>query len=282
MDNFIIPATVQEAADIFRTAKLEEGGMVLVSICDRGGYTIKINGRKRHIGTSDILIVPHGECIGSFKTDSDDTDAKFFCISTSLFLKNIRSGRNVWLIFMYARNNPVFHLSASDRELTSSYHAVIKGKLATPKGYYYDEILSSILQCVIYEICVIINRDISTAEENVGSEKRKDLIFKKFIELLSKSDGCRRSVQSFADELCITPKYLSSVSVDICGKSAHALILDNVVSQIRSELDFSDKGIKELSDQFGFPNLSAFGNFVKTRLGVSPREYRNGKKSTLQ
>ena len=281
MDKIIIPSNIEDAISLYNNAAPEEGGLVLISICDTGGYSIYINNRRFHVGTQDILIVPHGESIGKIRLDSKDTDINFVCISSSIFLNNIRSGRNAWGILMYTKNNPVFTLSKSDRALTSSYLQVVKGKLATPRGFYYDEILKSLLQCVIFELCVIISRDLTTSEDN-PFEKRKDLIFKKFIELLSESDGCRRSVRSYADELCISSKYLSAVTIDICGKNAHELILNNVVSRIKSELDFSDKSIKELSSQFGFPNLSAFGNFVKTRLGVSPREYRNGKKSRIQ
>lgn len=276
MESIIIPSDIQEAIKIYKQALPEEGGFVLISICDRGGYSIKINNRSRHIGTRDILIIPHGENIGSYSMDTADTDAKFLCVTSSLFIKNIRSGRNVWGILMYTRNNPIFTLSEDDRALTSSYLMVIKGKLATVKGFYYDEILNSLLQCVIYELCVIINRDLSSDDSTLG-EKRKDYIFKKFIELLSESGGRRRSVRSYADELCVTPKYLSAVTVEVCGKSAQDLILNNILNQIKTELDFSDKSIKELSAQFGFPNLSVFGKFVKTRLGVSPRNYRNKK-----
>ena len=157
----------------------------------------------------------------------------------------------------------------------NDYYRVIEGKLRTQRSYYYDEIIRSLLQCVIYELCVILNREMGTIEDT--SVRSKDVIFKKFMEMLAESGGRERSLKYYAESLFVTPKYLSAVTNDVCGISAHELILNNVASHIRQELEFSSKGIKELSVQFGFPNMSSFGKFVKIRLGKSPRAFRKEK-----
>lgn len=270
--DIVIPKNMEEALQMYKTAFADDGGMVLLSICDRGSFKLSINGKKSTISTGDILICPPGIIIETVTTKGR-ADIKYLGIRYKAFLQSIRTGRNVWSILMYAHSNPVFHLNESDRELTSSYYKVIEGKLNTQRGYYYDEIIRSLLQCVIYELCVILNREMGTKEED-NSVRSKDVIFKKFMELLAEGEGRYRSLKYYSDALYVTPKYLSAVTNEVCGISAHEMVLNNVANHIQRELEFSETSVKELSVRFGFPNLSSFGKFVKTRLGKSPRAFR--------
>ncbi len=270
--DIVIPKNMEEALQMYKTAFADDGGMVLLSICDRGSFKLSINGKKSTISTGDILICPPGIIIETVATKGR-ADIKYLGIRYKAFLQSIRTGRNVWSILMYAHSNPVFHLNESDRELTSSYYKVIEGKLNTQRGYYYDEIIRSLLQCVIYELCVILNREMGTKEED-NSVRSKDVIFKKFMELLAEGEGRYRSLKYYSDALYVTPKYLSAVTNEVCGISAHEMVLNNVANHIQRELEFSETSVKELSVRFGFPNLSSFGKFVKTRLGKSPRAFR--------
>lgn len=270
--DIVIPKNMEEALQMYKTAFADDGGMVLLSICDRGSFKLSINGKKSTISTGDILICPPGVIIETVATKGR-SDIKYLGIRYKAFLQSIRTGRNVWSILMYAHSNPVFHLNESDRELTSSYYKVIEGKLKTLRGYYYDEIIRSLLQCVIYELCVILNREMGTKEED-NSVRSKDVIFKKFMELLAEGEGRYRSLKYYSEALYVTPKYLSAVTNEVCGISAHEMVLNNVANHIQRELEFSETSVKELSVRFGFPNLSSFGKFVKTRLGKSPRAFR--------
>lgn len=270
--DIVIPKNMEEALQMYKTAFADDGGMVLLSICDRGSFKLSINGKKSTISTGDILICPPGVIIETVATKGR-SDIKYLGIRYKAFLQSIRTGRNVWSILMYAHSNPVFHLNESDRELTSSYYKVIEGKLKTQRGYYYDEIIRSLLQCVIYELCVILNREMGTKEED-NSVRSKDVIFKKFMELLAEGEGRYRSLKYYSEALYVTPKYLSAVTNEVCGISAHEMVLNNVANHIQRELEFSETSVKELSVRFGFPNLSSFGKFVKTRLGKSPRAFR--------
>lgn len=270
--DIVIPKNMEEALQMYKTAFADDGGTVLLSICDRGSFKLSINGKKSTISTGDILICPPGVIIETVATKGR-SDIKYLGIRYKAFLQSIRTGRNVWSILMYAHSNPVFHLNESDRELTSSYYKVIEGKLKTQRGYYYDEIIRSLLQCVIYELCVILNREMGAKEED-NSVRSKDVIFKKFMELLAEGEGRYRSLKYYSDALYVTPKYLSAVTNEVCGISAHEMVLNNVANHIQRELEFSETSVKELSVRFGFPNLSSFGKFVKTRLGKSPRAFR--------
>lgn len=92
--------------------------------------------------------------------------------------------------------------------------------------------------------------------------------------LVGDNDGKMRSVKKYAEDLCITPKYLSFISKSVCGKTALELIHESTVNTIVRYLKHSNLSIKEIADILEFPNLSFFGKFTKNHLGVSPTEYR--------
>lgn len=107
--------------------------------------------------------------------------------------------------------------------------------------------------------------------------KQHEYIFRRFIEKLSKDNGMHRSVSYYADALFYTPKYLSKVIKDACGKNPSTLINEYTMEHIKYQLRNSDKSIKEIAEEFNFPNQSFFGKYVKAHLGVSPQQYRDEK-----
>ena len=76
----------------------------------------------------------------------------------------------------------------------------------------------------------------------------------------------------------IKPKYLSTISKKVSGKSPLEWISEYVMEDIRYYLANTDLTINEISDTLGFPNASFFGKYFKQQLGCTPQEYRNRMK----
>ena len=92
--------------------------------------------------------------------------------------------------------------------------------------------------------------------------------------LLAESAGRVRSVSAFANMLNVTPKYLSKCVKEESGRTPLDHIHEATINTIRQQLRYSDKTVKEISNDLDFPNLSFFGKFVKEHLGLSPTDYR--------
>lgn len=270
-EEIFIPDSAADALQFYRSHPQEEESYVLLILCEKGSFRLVFGRKPLELHPGDLFICPPGQSIVAEEA-GEDSSIRYMCIRLSSFLRSIRTGRNVWNVLMYALKQPVFHLSADDAWLTSCYYQVIKGKLATRRSYYFDEIMASLVQCAIYEVCVILNRDIGAEQPGQGSHR--DEIFKRFLDLLSADGGRHRQVRYYADELYVTPKYLSGIISEICDTTAQELILDSASKEIRQTLEFSNLSIKEIATDFGFPDVSAFGKFVKSRLGYSPRSLR--------
>ncbi len=89
-----------------------------------------------------------------------------------------------------------------------------------------------------------------------------------------------RSVTFYANQLCVTPKYLSTVCKQISGRTAFDWINEYVQTDIRHLLKFSQMPIKEIAEALQFPNVSFFGKYCRMRLGQSPTALRRQLRET--
>ena len=83
-----------------------------------------------------------------------------------------------------------------------------------------------------------------------------------------------RSVSFYANQLNITPKYLSEAVKEIMGKTAGELIDEAVIMQAKVLLKTPDLNIGQVATVLNFPDQSFFGKFFKKHVGLSPNQYR--------
>jgi AraC-like DNA-binding protein len=86
-----------------------------------------------------------------------------------------------------------------------------------------------------------------------------------------------KDVSFYADKLCVSPKYLSSLVKQMVGKPAKDCIDYCIIMESKVLLN-SSYTIQEISQQLNFPNQSFFGKYFKKHTGISPLNYR---RSTL-
>lgn len=264
-----------DLSDFFSGEHKQEIEVLVIGLCEAGYGTIEVEGKTFPFRTGDLIICPPGVVTGGINR-SMTCQLISIGLDYSRLLGSLSSGRSVWSIMTYAKNNPIFHLTASEREITREYYNLLRLKITSRHDFYYDEIVRTLIGCIVYEVCTVVSRSVAPGDED-KTMSHKDLIFKKFMELLS-VDTCReRSVGAYARKLCVTPKYLSDVTRGICNKPALELILENATRSIAMDLEYSAKSIKEIAAAYDFPNVSVFGKFVRSRLGVSPREYRKSR-----
>ena len=78
----------------------------------------------------------------------------------------------------------------------------------------------------------------------------------------------------YAQQLCITPKYLSEMVKQVSRRTPNEWIDYYVTLEIRVLLRNSTMSIKEISQHLNFPNQSFLGKYFKEHVGMSPSNYR--------
>jgi AraC-like DNA-binding protein len=106
---------------------------------------------------------------------------------------------------------------------------------------------------------------------------RQEIFFGKFIALLTQYHTQERSVTFYAEKLCITPKYFSTLIKKQTGKSAAQWIDDYVILEAKNLLKFSGMSIQEIAYHLNFSTQSFFGKYFKHQTGLSPSEYRSSE-----
>ena len=83
-----------------------------------------------------------------------------------------------------------------------------------------------------------------------------------------------RRVGWYAEQLGITPKYLSETVKNVSRRTPNEWIDRYVTLEIRVLLKTSTKSIREIAEELHFPNQSFLGKFFREHVGVSPSSYR--------
>ena len=256
----------------FEEARKADEGMILSMIVVSGQLRMDFCGRPIELGRCDILIGPPRSTMEHFQP-SEDFRGMMFGMSYAKFQKTVgASGGRLWSVMTYAMEHPVFHMTDAEMNIASHVFLLFEAKLKGSRDYYYKEVMQSLMTAAFYEVSIIVERNMKYGR---GLQfQQKDLIFRRFLELITVAEGKRGSVADYARQLCITPKYLSSAVKQASGKTALEWIHEYTLEAIAHELRFSDRSIKEIAMDYGFSSLSTFGKFVKMRFGLSPRAFR--------
>lgn len=185
-------------------------------------------------------------------------------------MEHIHVDDSIWNKAFHIAEHPVIHVE--DNRLLEAYGKLLSLRLAQEQRPYKKDTISFIVRASIYEILAEMENYVESSGNRTITQA--DILFRKFIELISVMEVKSRSVSRYAEQLCVTPKYLSTVCKQISGKTAYEWINQFVITDIQRLLKYSEKSIKEISEYLNFPNTSFFGKYVKAHLGYSPKEYR--------
>ena len=86
-----------------------------------------------------------------------------------------------------------------------------------------------------------------------------------------------RSVAFYAERMCMTPKYLSTLVKDASGKTATEWIDAFLLLEAENLLIYSELTVKEIGYRLHFQSIPSFHKFFKKQTGMTPNEYRNTK-----
>lgn len=248
--------------------RLNNGSFI---ICIKGKISISINMVKYVVNESSLItIFPHS--IVQYHEVSEDFEG-YVIFFTTEFAGNIEFKRSNISFITELHKNPLLCVEEKDLALFIDYCQFLKKVENHELSNQYSEIRQSLLNSFLYTIGAAYR---SRSPQEVVQEKptRGKIIFHNFLNVLSEYYQSERSVTFYADKLCITPKYLSSVCKETCGKLAMDIIAHAVILDAKSKLHDFSLTVQEISDMLNFPNASFFGRYFKRHTGYSPMQYR--------
>ena len=111
-------------------------------------------------------------------------------------------------------------------------------------------------------------------QHQLGGNTRKGQLFKKFIAEVRTHCTKQRDVSFYAEQLCISTRYLSAICQETAQCAAKEIIDNFLILEIKLTLQTTNLSLKEVAERYHFPDQSFFGRYFKKHAGVSPKEYR--------
>lgn len=240
-------------------------------VCDRGSFDFAVNHTEYSARAGESVFVPE-DCLFRVVRSSDDLEIHLLTYR----IEPIREilGNSVVALHLYSMMtpNPCYVWQTGEEESIVRYMALIdhSAKSADEPFSVFERKL--LLMALTYRLCSLYSRKLM-ADGNVAGHKTD--MFIRLLQLIDRHYMQQRSVEFYADKLCLTPKYLSALSKSICGYTVQELVFKSIIRKAMSLLDSTTMSVQDISDAFNFPNPSYFGTFFRKQTGMSPQQYRN-------
>ena len=183
--------------------------------------------------------------------------------------------KNMMPLFLKFVENPTLALTPEESRSMRGMIAQIERETSGPETHFSFDIVSGLIAATIYKVGDIMYHYLAEhPEEQNNSHNRAEEYFKQFTHLLGEHFREERSVGFYARQLCITPKYLTTLIKRISGQSVSEWIDNYVILEAKTLLKYSTMSIQEIAYYLNFPNQSFFGSYFKRNTGMSPSQYK--------
>ncbi len=241
-----------------------------VCIVENGTHSSTLNSKKYVVRKGEVMVCHPND----FYTDinfSEDFYATFIYANIDLISPHI-SSIELREILMKLNVNPVLRLSSEDESLIWSYIRILRLKNSY-KNRRDTTIVLQVAKALLIDIFSLIeNEPLSSKQE---SASQPALLYQKFLDLLISLPIKPHSMSYYANELAVTPKYLSFVCKSQSGKTANEWIREYIMNDAYRYLTATDFSIKEVASRLGFSNFSFYCQSVKKFWGKTPLQIRN-------
>ena len=241
-----------------------------IIICHRGHFSF-VTGKETHKAVSGKTVFINREVYFHITESSSD------CLYSLLFyrvdsirdlLGNTVRGMKFWEVINPA-SCQIFDTAATSG--LSLYIDMLSSLKNDNADVFIEKERLLLMLSLTYHLCSLFSRLLGVHQ---SAPARQTDIYISFIQLVGQYFNKHRGVSFYADKLCLSPKYLSSIVKSVSGMTVQQHVFKAIVRQSIFLINNTDKSVKQISDLLNFPNPSAFGTFFKKHTGLSPRHFR--------
>ena len=113
------------------------------------------------------------------------------------------------------------------------------------------------------------------ADRAIHSQSREQTIFDRFLQLVTQHCAEQHQIGYYAERMCLTERYLSTVIRQTSGTTAKDWIDRALITRIKIELRHTDKSSAQIAEEMHFANPSFFSKYFRRLTGMTPGEYKN-------
>lgn len=232
-----------------------------------GSFSCRVDFRNYMLSAPAMAIFLPGQVVESL--DVDDEFAGFGMIMSPEFTDSMNLPVSLQEK-LFLKQTQFHHLSDQMLEAYMSCYRQVAGAIKQEDNPYREQIIRYLFSAYYYGLGYYVHSMQKIAEAMTPQMEICD----KFIDLVSKHFKQERSIEFYADKLCISNKYLSTLLKQNTGTTALGWIEKYIVLYAKSCLSSTSMTVQQISDELHFPSQSVFGKYFKRVEGVSPKAYR--------
>ena len=243
----------------------------LIVICTEGIAQFDYDGQQIRLHKDDLFLYMAHSVVTNFMSSSDFNCRQIWFSRGELW--NINKYGEVSLSDLpYLKRHPIMHLTEDDVKLLDDYFQLLCRRMRDPSPVLYSNIVRSLVSAMMLEILSMKRRQ--EPENTVTTGVYRQRLANEFMRLVEQSDGRIRKVDDFANQLNITPKYLSTLLKETMNRRPSEMIHFYTLKAIEHRLRYTDMTMQEIANDLNFPNASFFGKYFKEHAGMTPLDFR--------
>lgn len=246
--------------------RIQEGRIIFVN---QGSARVLINLIEYTIRQTHFSVITPNSIVQIIEI-SPDFDMQMMAMNQD-FLP-ISGKEDFFSYLLHHQKNILLLLSPQEVLQTEYYFTLMWNILQEPT--FRREAIRHLLASLLYYIEYIAQ---SNMLMNPVRLTRQEDIFQRFISLVNACSKKERTVNFYADKLCLTPRYLNTVVRQASQQTVMDWINQSIILEAKILLKHGNRLIYQISDELNFPNPSFFCKFFKRMTGMTPHEYQNSK-----
>jgi AraC-like DNA-binding protein len=244
---------------------------VLSVVCTKGQLTLTVDLTEKTIPANPLMVLRPGHTISGY-TVSPDFEGFFIVVTLGALNGALPSLSRILPTVMHFLNDSVIPLSANELETQKQLHIMLMNKIRNNDHPFKEKIIQSLCEAIFYETLSIYT---ALMDSTPGTSiERKDEILYRFLSLVESNFHKHRDVTFYAQQMCISPKHMSSIVKAVSGRTASEWIDSYVILEAKLLLRNTAMTVQEISAMLNFPDASFFGKYFRRLTGTTPRKFR--------
>jgi AraC family transcriptional activator of pobA len=192
------------------------------------------------------------------------------------FIRNYSLGRNIknFGFFSYSANEAL-HLSEKEKGIILNIFKNIGDELESTIDDFSQDVIISQIELLLNYSNRFYKRQFLTrkAASHDLLAKLDDLLNEYFNKQTTLMNGLP-TVHYLAEQLHVSPRYLSDMLRSLTGQNAQQYIHDKLIERAKEILSISNLTVAEIAYQLGFEHPQSFNKLFKRKTNLSPLEFR--------
>lgn len=243
-------------------------GYVVAILCHRGSSLGYVNFQEYSVKAGDFMVLLTGK-IASLTHMSDDFSATYIFLSEK-FTSALEIADS-YRFYQAVDRMPVLHLDALTHGAIQHF---IDMSISIMDMASMNPNAPECLRLLTKLFFLGLTGFIHPAIEAPALRSHDSYMMDKFIYLVKNYYREHRDVAFYADEMCITAKYLTTLVKRVSKRPVSDWIEEYVVLEAKSLLTSTQMTIQQIACTLNFPTQSMFGRYFKRIAGMTCTEYR--------